>query len=265
MEILNKKIIFGFLFLFPSCLFGQHINQNSLNNPRNSLVEYLTPRTLTTEVEVDFEPELSSLDLSVDIVLRPEDFTAGNFLSPRATGNYSDLLWGIKDNDPQTFRGMYDINLDIQAPTTTNDASATVNRILSSGGVGNLNASLKIGFFEKDNSRGITLSISPSFSWQNSKQLIETNSDSFAFFSIKSSITAWGGPMLITVQAAQNNILGNNLENIIAMDIDNSFVITTMAALKLNEDFYFQVKALVSESSFNNEMIEIGIVRTIGL
>ena len=246
--------------------YGQQINENSLSRPQKGLFDYFKrgQNLLADTSDGGFEPNLSSLGLSVDLLARPEDFSAGNFLSPKGTGNYSETLWGIKDKTAKTFRGMYEINLEIQSPSTTNDTSATLNRILSSGGVGNISGVIKSGFFGSENKRGVTLSVIPAFSWQNSKQLKDTTTNSFAFGSIKGSLSLWTGPILITVQGSYNYVLGN-ADELIAKSINKKLIWTGMIALKISKDYYFQFKALIPESSFKNEMMEFSIVKTIKL
>lgn len=246
--------------------YGQHINENSLNKPQKGLFDYFKrgQQPLADTTDGGFEPNLSSLGLSVDLLARPEDFTAGNFIAPKGTGNYSETIWGKKDNVLKSFRGMYEINLEVQSPSTTNDTSATLNRILSSGGVGNISGVIKTGFFGSENKRGITLSVIPAFSWQNAKQLKDTTTNSFAFGSLRGSLSMWTGPILITVQGSYNYVLGNS-EELIARDLNKKLIWTGMLALKLSNEYYFQFKALIPDKSFKNEMMEFSIVKTIKL
>jgi hypothetical protein len=136
--------------------------------------------------------------------------------------------------------------------------------MLASGGVGSLSGELHAGFYGDKNVRGIKLSFIPSFSWQNGKQLIDTSTNSFSFGGLKGSVSMWTGPILLTFQGAYYSVLSNSDEPI-AKYIDKNFVWTVMAAVRIGEQSFLQVKSLVPEKKLTREMLEISFVRTLNI
>jgi hypothetical protein len=81
---------------------------------------------------------------------------------------------------------------------------------------------------------------------------------------LKGSVSMWTGPILLTFQGAYYSVLSNSDEPI-AKYIDKNFVWTVMAAVRIGEQSFLQVKSLVPEKKLTREMLEISFVRTLNI
>jgi len=237
---------------------------NSLNQSNRTFIPWI--KGTQFEEEDPFEIKLDTLSLGFNLMVRPEDFDAGNFVALGGIGSYQRHLWGKKaDGTPEKFRGIFGVNLKIQSPSTGKDTTATLNRIYSSGSVGNINGVFKIGYIAIDNYDGIALSISPNFNWQDSKVLLDTTSNNFAYFSFKSSLSIWSGPILLNGTVEYYKVLRGDSDNIISSKLNESLSICINVGINIGNGLYAQGRYVIptktTESSM--ELFEFALTKTL--
>jgi len=251
-------------------LFAQEAIQSILpttsSEERSSGVLYPSAH-FAAPLENSFKPELDTLAFTFGIMLRPEDLTAGNILSIAGNANYQSYAWGVDSTGPTSqFRGMYELGLKIQSPSTTKDSVATINRIHSSDGTVYGYAGLKCGFFGERNKIGVLLTLNPTFQLQNSKQLLTGNFPNFVFFRGKMAISGWTGPFVLSYQASWNVVFGAPGE-LVEENLDHVWVSSFTFLVRLGLSSYFQIKYAQPQKGFNytQERLEAGYIQSIDL
>lgn len=239
---ITKFILLIFTILIATNAIGQNIANKSFYTSSSSLINLFRPLQMEEELDL-FQPNLDTLNLGFDLMLRPEDFDAGNFLAIGGIGTYQRYLWGIVDStkERKNFRGMFEFNLKIQAPSTGKDSSTTLNRLYSSGSVGSFYGVLNVGYISKLNSNGVTLSLAPILNWQDSKVLTDTTSSNFGFFSIRTSLSAWTGPVILNATLEYYKVFGAIGNNIIAAKLNESINIRLNAGIHIGGGYYTQI------------------------
>ena len=255
------------------CAFAQIDEINSTSGNYSSLVRLLG--LSRQQFDGSFDPNLKALNIIPKLTLRPEDISAGNYIAPTLSGNFSQYLFGVKEDgngnisEEKTLRGKYSVNLKIQSPQTTNDSTGSLGRFVASGGVGSMNGSFQIGAFAKGNTAGVTLTLKPLVGWQNGVSLGETENSNFAFFNGNGSLTAWAGPMVINSEVGFYKSFGEGGE-FMQEEIDDALSLRINIALKVanagEQDAWFiygNFAFLKGYSSLGNTAIDFGISRTI--
>ncbi|HEU4558358.1 MAG TPA: hypothetical protein VFS20_10930 [Longimicrobium sp.] len=150
-------------------------------------------------------PNLEGINISAEFLFRAEDIQAGNVIAPSASGHFEQGLFG----GTRPLRGQWYVNLAIQAPSTAADSAAYLNRLLASGGTGNLSIGSKAGLYGPDNRRGVILSFQGRISWTNQQHLTEGAIPSLGFGTLRLSGSAWAGPIIGAVELSGNRLLSD--------------------------------------------------------
>jgi hypothetical protein len=255
----TKPIFFFFLFLTVLRLQGQQIIESR---------RLAAARPIFSKDESTFdlpEPKLTPLITSFDVMFRPEDFDAGNYVAPRISGSYSKKI-GKGD---KALQFNYQFNLQLQSPQTTQDSTAMLSRLLSSGAVGSLSGSLNASYSSKDNTSGIILAVYPTLSWQSSQLLKDSNPNDFQYYSTRASLTLWTGPIIGVFQASYSNTFGNP-PSFINDSLDKKWVYNALIGVSIAQNYYLQIKFLTTPikvpegvEKSNQEKFEISVVRTL--
>jgi hypothetical protein len=154
-------------------------------------------------------PTLEGINISAAFLVRSEDIQAGNYIAPSANGHFEQRLFGA--NKP--LRGQWYVNLAIQAPSTADDSAAYLNRLMASGGTGNLSLGTKVGLYGRENRSGAMLSLQGRVSWTNQQQLSQGAIPSLGFGSVRLSGSFWGGPLIGAVEVSGNRLFSEPSDN----------------------------------------------------
>ncbi|HYF69963.1 MAG TPA: hypothetical protein VD884_17600 [Ohtaekwangia sp.] len=211
------------------------------------------------------DPKLIPLVTSFDVMLRPEDFEAGNVIAPRISGSFSKSFLP----DESKFKLNYQFNLQLQSPQTTRDSTAMLSRLLSSGAVGNISGSISGGITNADKTSGALIAIFPTLSWQNSQVLEDATPGNFQYYSTRASITLWTGPIIGVFQASYSTTLGE-APSFIDNSLNRKWICNALLGMSIAENFFLQAKLLLTDikvpegkEASSQEKFELSIVRTL--
>lgn len=170
---------------------------------RNPADNDTTQRAASPPTAPGDRPNLKPIQLAAEFLLRAEDISAGNFIAPLLNGHYTERLFGVA-TDP--VRGTWFVNIGIQAPSTARDSAAFLNRLLASGGTGNISVGTRAGMYAAENVRGIVGSLQGGVSLVNEQQLANGTIPQLGFATARFTAAGWAGPLAAFTEISGNRI-----------------------------------------------------------
>lgn len=199
--------------------------------------------------------ELKPLTFSADVVTRVEDIANGNVIAPALNANWAGRMAGRETG--RRLDGAF--RLSLQSPITTGDSQQTVTRLRASGGVGELNGTVKASAIHSGNNPGFQLGAGVGLSWENSMTLDGgVGIPSFVFVNGHTFLAGWLGPMYFGIQHTWNSVLGKS-DTYVQQNLGSPT--TGLLAARLG-DYYLQLKLLVPKKNedWTKENFEVRLI-----